>query len=239
MAWDLLRPLAIVSTSALALLAVVRNKSCVRPLVRGGRTSLPQPTDPLRHLRRQQARYYINLALYIGTLLTTSILALGISVFLACIGQVSASACPCSSDARHLKALVRLTQNLVPLPASQHELHHRAHVLQAVLALDRPQDRCPGRGAPQGRRRTCRDGRQPPEVRLPLSWTVSCAGSACGLTLELGRDHPSSFIDILYLGKIFPKRASIMAKKELSWTPFLGWWSESSSSLLFPMTPSS
>ncbi|EIW61586.1 1-acylglycerol-3-phosphate O [Trametes versicolor FP-101664 SS1] len=34
-------------------------------------------------------------------------------------------------------------------------------------------------------------------------------------------NHQSMF-DILYLGRIFPKRASILAKKELQWTPFLG-----------------
>ncbi|KAI0776154.1 hypothetical protein BD413DRAFT_470142 [Trametes elegans] len=31
-----------------------------------------------------------------------------------------------------------------------------------------------------------------------------------------------SMIDILYLGRIFPRRASIMAKKELQWSPLLG-----------------
>ena len=31
-----------------------------------------------------------------------------------------------------------------------------------------------------------------------------------------------SFLDILYLGRIFPKRAVIMAKKELRWAPLLG-----------------
>ncbi|KAI0053666.1 1-acylglycerol-3-phosphate O [Auriscalpium vulgare] len=31
-----------------------------------------------------------------------------------------------------------------------------------------------------------------------------------------------SMLDILYLGRIFPKRASIMAKKELQWSPLLG-----------------
>jgi len=31
-----------------------------------------------------------------------------------------------------------------------------------------------------------------------------------------------SVVDILYLGRIFPKHASIMAKKELQWAPFLG-----------------
>ena len=41
-------------------------------------------------------------------------------------------------------------------------------------------------------------------------------------------------MDILYLGKMFPKRASIMAKKELAWTPFLGWWSAYSLSLSWP-----
>lgn len=49
----------------------------------------------------------------------------------------------------------------------------------------------------------------------------------------------ASFLDILYLGCIFPKRASIMAKKELSFTPFLGWWSASPfivASSLYPVT---
>ncbi|OBZ70121.1 putative 1-acyl-sn-glycerol-3-phosphate acyltransferase [Grifola frondosa] len=31
-----------------------------------------------------------------------------------------------------------------------------------------------------------------------------------------------SMLDILYLGRIFPRRASIMAKKELQWVPLLG-----------------
>ncbi|KAI9000725.1 1-acylglycerol-3-phosphate O [Trametes punicea] len=31
-----------------------------------------------------------------------------------------------------------------------------------------------------------------------------------------------SMLDILYLGRIFPRRASIMAKKELQWSPLLG-----------------
>ncbi len=34
-----------------------------------------------------------------------------------------------------------------------------------------------------------------------------------------------SFVDILYLGRIFPKHAAIMAKKELKWIPGLGWFS--------------
>lgn len=33
-----------------------------------------------------------------------------------------------------------------------------------------------------------------------------------------------SMLDIIYLGRIFPKRASIMAKKEVQWMPLLGWW---------------
>lgn len=31
-----------------------------------------------------------------------------------------------------------------------------------------------------------------------------------------------SMLDIIYIGRIFPKRASIMAKRELKWTPLLG-----------------
>nr|XP_019045831.1 phosphatidylinositol glycan, class A [Kwoniella bestiolae CBS 10118]OCF24761.1 phosphatidylinositol glycan, class A [Kwoniella bestiolae CBS 10118] len=33
-----------------------------------------------------------------------------------------------------------------------------------------------------------------------------------------------SMVDILYLGRIFPKRAAIMAKKSIKWIPGLGWW---------------
>ncbi|KAI9633124.1 uncharacterized protein MKK02DRAFT_18684 [Dioszegia hungarica] len=46
---------------------------------------------------------------------------------------------------------------------------------------------------------------------------------------EAGREQSAilvgnhqSFLDILYLGRIFPKRASIMAKRELIWAPLLG-----------------
>lgn len=38
-----------------------------------------------------------------------------------------------------------------------------------------------------------------------------------------------SMVDILYLGRMFPKRAAIMAKKELKWLPGLGTFSESPS----------
>ena len=41
-------------------------------------------------------------------------------------------------------------------------------------------------------------------------------------------------MDILYLGRIFPKRASIMAKRELKWMPLLGWFSKSASWLFAP-----
>ena len=36
-----------------------------------------------------------------------------------------------------------------------------------------------------------------------------------------------SALDILFLGRIFPKRASIMAKQELKWSPLLGQFSQS------------
>jgi hypothetical protein len=44
------------------------------------------------------------------------------------------------------------------------------------------------------------------------------------LTISL---HADSFLDILYLGRIFPKRAVIMAKKELRWAPLLGQYRQS------------
>ncbi|EJT48875.1 transferase [Trichosporon asahii var. asahii CBS 2479] len=38
-------------------------------------------------------------------------------------------------------------------------------------------------------------------------------------------------VDILYLGRIFPKHAAIMAKKELKWVPGLGWFMSLSGSV--------
>lgn len=34
------------------------------------------------------------------------------------------------------------------------------------------------------------------------------------------------FVDILYLGRIFPKHAAIMAKKSIKMIPGLGWFSQ-------------
>lgn len=36
-----------------------------------------------------------------------------------------------------------------------------------------------------------------------------------------------SFVDIMFIGRIMPKHAAIMAKKELKWIPGLGWFSQS------------
>ena len=46
-----------------------------------------------------------------------------------------------------------------------------------------------------------------------------------------------SFLDILYLGRIFPKRAVIMAKKELRWAPLLGQYRQSASPYLSQRLP--
>ena len=35
-----------------------------------------------------------------------------------------------------------------------------------------------------------------------------------------------SFVDIIYLGRVFPKHAVIMAKKSIRWIPGLGLFSE-------------
>ncbi|KZT42936.1 1-acylglycerol-3-phosphate O [Sistotremastrum suecicum HHB10207 ss-3] len=61
------------------------------------------------------------------------------------------------------------------------------------------------------------------------------AGNAMGIKFQLeGEEHldsvrpailvgnHQSMLDILYLGRILPKRSSILAKKELLWTPILG-----------------
>jgi phosphatidylinositol glycan class A protein len=46
-----------------------------------------------------------------------------------------------------------------------------------------------------------------------------------------------SFVDILYLGRIFPKHAAIMAKKSIKWIPGLGWFSECNPYPLSKLTP--
>lgn len=47
-------------------------------------------------LHSQKARYYINLSLYVGSLLATSCCALGVAVFLTLIGKVRAPSSPTS-----------------------------------------------------------------------------------------------------------------------------------------------
>jgi len=54
-------------------------------------------------------------------------------------------------------------------------------------------------------------------------------GQGAGDAREGGRSavlvgNHQSFVDILYLGRIFPKHAAIMAKKSIRWYPGLGWW---------------
>ncbi|KIR75727.1 phosphatidylinositol glycan, class A [Cryptococcus deuterogattii CA1014] len=44
-----------------------------------------------------------------------------------------------------------------------------------------------------------------------------------GRSMVMVGNH-QSFVDILYLGRIFPKHAAIMAKKSLQWIPGLGWF---------------
>ncbi|KAK1921308.1 1-acylglycerol-3-phosphate O-acyltransferase [Papiliotrema laurentii] len=53
-----------------------------------------------------------------------------------------------------------------------------------------------------------------------LSGLVRARGGK-GQSAVLVGNH-QSLLDVLYLGRILPKRASIMAKKELKWTPLLG-----------------
>lgn len=44
---------------------------------------------------------------------------------------------------------------------------------------------------------------------------------------------PDSFVDILYIGRVMPKHAAIMAKKSLRWIPGLGWFSASRKQTMF------
>lgn len=46
------------------------------------------------------------------------------------------------------------------------------------------------------------------------------------MTSEVGSVLTGSVLDILYLGRILPKRVAMMAKKELYWYPLLGQFSE-------------
>lgn len=75
--------------------------------------------------------------------------------------------------------------------------------------------------------------------RFDINWVVArsfyiTAGRIMGIDFKVeGEEHmdvPSAIfignhqtmLDILYLGRIFPKKCSIMAKKELQWMPLLG-----------------
>ncbi|WWC88843.1 uncharacterized protein L201_003758 [Kwoniella dendrophila CBS 6074] len=58
-------------------------------------------------------------------------------------------------------------------------------------------------------------------------WTLE--GEGGGQAGKKGRSavmvgNHQSMVDILYLGRIFPKHAAIMAKKSIKWIPGLGWW---------------
>ncbi|WVF69309.1 hypothetical protein IAT40_004085 [Kwoniella sp. CBS 6097] len=56
-------------------------------------------------------------------------------------------------------------------------------------------------------------------------WKIEGEGEAGkkGRSAVMVGNH-QSFVDILYLGRIFPKHAAIMAKKSIKWIPGLGWW---------------
>ncbi|GHJ88009.1 hypothetical protein NliqN6_4411 [Naganishia liquefaciens] len=60
------------------------------------------------------------------------------------------------------------------------------------------------------------------EEHLEAVLGKSKRGEKGGCAVLVGNHQ--SFMDILYLGRIFPKRASIMAKRELKWMPLLGWF---------------
>ena len=80
--------------------------------------------------------------------------------------------------------------------------------------------------------------------RLNINWVVArsfhhLAGTLIGLKFKVEggekfeKARPAvvvgnhqTGIDILYLGKVFPKQASIMAKQELKYAPFLGQFSK-------------
>jgi len=76
--------------------------------------------------------------------------------------------------------------------------------------------------------------------RFEINWLVArtfynLAGRVLGIQFEVEGEHwlestrpailvgnHQSMLDIIYLGRIFPHRASMVAKKELQWTPLLG-----------------
>jgi len=76
--------------------------------------------------------------------------------------------------------------------------------------------------------------------RFEINWVVArtfynLAGRVMGIQFEVEGEHwlestrpailvgnHQSMLDIIYLGRIFPHRASMIAKKELQWAPLLG-----------------
>ncbi|CED83473.1 1-acylglycerol-3-phosphate o-acyltransferase [Phaffia rhodozyma] len=117
-------------------------------------------------MKSQKARYYINLSIYTLCLLTTSAVAIGISLTLTLFGQ------RLNTNYWVARTFYKLTS---PILGIKIEIEGREHL--------------ENNGGPA----------------------------------VLVGNH-QSFMDILYLGAMFPKKASIMAKKELSYVPFLGWW---------------
>lgn len=91
----------------------------------------------------------------------------------------------------------------------------REELLQARLAPRRYRIRPRGGRAPGSRPkgRAPRLDRQPPEHG---AWSAPSAAGCIGLTC------PSSQLDVLYIGRLFPKTCVVMAKKELKYTPLLG-----------------
>ena len=57
---------------------------------------------------------------------------------------------------------------------------------------------------------------------------IASNGIPAVLVVAEPTDLLNSVLDILYLGRIFPRRAAIMAKQELMWSPLLGQYSQSS-----------
>ncbi|KAF8528834.1 1-acylglycerol-3-phosphate O [Hysterangium stoloniferum] len=78
-------------------------------------------------------------------------------------------------------------------------------------------------------------GRRYKSNQITARTFYAIAGPALGISFDVEGEHwlqttcpavlignHQSMLDILYLGRIFPDRASMVAKKELQWVPFLG-----------------
>lgn len=153
--------------------------------------------------RYQKARYYFHSTIFLTTLGAASLWGLLISLVAAAAGEVRIASRLADFERFNINYYVARSFYRVchPLVGVDFDVEGQEHIDNLLVAEE---------GAPQS---AVIIGNHQRYVRH------------CGLVLT------SSMVDILYLGRIFPKRTSIMAKQELKWTPLLGQFSRTQNTI--------